>query len=638
MTTRTMRLSVAVLAIALLTGWVAPDDRALLDATRRGDVTAVKALLKDGADPNAAEGDGLTALHLAAQEGNLDITKVLLGAKANVEAKTRIGAYTPLHLASGSGHLLVVRALLDAGANPGAVTTTTGVTPLHLAAKAIDGAPVVRVLLEKGAPVNARESRSGQTALMFAAAAGRAATVSELLSHRADAGLQTEVVDVVERLAVDKEAQQRLRDATAELQKSHPGGATKTLAREEEQKAIAAQRAFLSSKEELGKVAEKFDPKSLSAPTTLYKDGPEFLTLPKEMMVGKTGGMAALHYAARDGQIEAAEALLDGGANIDEVAGDGCSALLLALLNGRFDLAMRLIQRGANVNLATTTDGVSPLFAVLQTQWALKFTSQPQPRAQENERSQHLEVLAALLDRGADPNVRLKTQLWHWEWEGKMGLDITGATPLWRAAFAQDVEAMKLLVAHGADASIPTAFGPMGLRPRRTPDGRQQEDSGLPHIPEGTPNMYPIHAAAGGGWLGLGAFQLNSEPNNFLPAVKYLVEEHGADVNLPDAWGYTPLHYAAVRGGNDLIEYLVSKGADVTKLSRLGQSPVDLARGGMGGFFLRTAYPETVKLLSGMGSPFKCLSLHFRDTNTWCEGSGVPPFDEATVFEVQTAR
>ena len=104
-------------------------------------------------------------------------------------------------------------------------------------------------------------------------------------------------------------------------------------------------------------------------------------------------------------------------------------------------------------------------------------------------------------------------------------------------------------------------------------------------------------------------------------------------MNLPDSWGYTPLHYASVRGGNDLIEYLVSKGADVTATSRLGQSVVDMARGGQGGFFLRTPYPKTVELLQGLGSPFKCLATHFRDTGDYCPGSGVPPFDEATVYE-----
>ena len=183
-----------------------------------------------------------------------------------------------------------------------------------------------------------------------------------------------------------------------------------------------------------------------------------------------------------------------------------------------------------------------------------------------------MEVLNALLAADADPNGRFNTHLWYWEWEEKLGIDITGATPFWRAAFAQDLEAMKALAEHGADPNIPTMWPEPGMRIRRLEDCRDLEDSGLPVMPEGTPNMYPIHAAAGGGYMGLGAFQQNNVPNNFVNTVKYLVEEHGADVNLPDSWGYTQLHYAAVRGGNDLIEYLVSKGADVTIINRLCQS------------------------------------------------------------------
>ena len=91
--------------------------------------------------------------------------------------------------------------------------------------------------------------------------------------------------------------------------------------------------------------------------------------------------------------------------------------------------------------------------------------------------------------------------------------------------------------------------------------------------------------------MGLGSFQQNNVPNNFINTVKYLVEEHGADVNLPDSWGYTPLHYAAVRGGNDVIEYLVSKGGDVKAVSRMGQSVVDVARGGAERIFQADSVP-----------------------------------------------
>ena len=108
-----------------------------------------------------------------------------------------------------------------------------------------------------------------------------------------------------------------------------------------------------------------------------------------------------------------------------------------------------------------------------------------------------------------------------------------------------------------------------------------------------------------------------------MPAVTYLVEEHGADVNLTDSWGYRPLHYAASRGDNELIEYLLSQGADVTAITRLGQSTADMARGGRSGFFTRVAYPETVELLTRLGSSLECLHTHFLDTGDFCGGGGV---------------
>ena len=628
-------LSAALVALALLTGAILPDDKALIDAARRGDLAAVRSALKDGADPNAALGDGLTSLHLAAQQGNLEIAKALLSAKANVAAKTRIGGYTPLHLAAEGARLTVVQALLAAGADPSVVTTTTGVTPLHLAAKALGGELTARALLEKGAPVNARETQAGQTALMFAAAEGRTATIVELLKHGADPSLSTEVTDVLKRLAVDKAAQNKLKDAIAEIRKAAEGGTERSLTPTEEQAAIAAQRQFVNSSAEISKLLENFTPDQVATKRLLWQtpnDGPksdvEILSRPIEpTLVGKTGGMTALLHAVRDGHLDAAKALLDGGANIDQVSGDGSSALVLALLNGNLDLAMMLVERGANPNLVANTDGLSPLFATLQNQWAGFNTSQPQPKAQENQKAEYMQVLTALLKAGADPNMRLKTHINYLVWSGQLGLDITGATPFWRAAYAQDLEAMKLLVQYGADTNIPTKWPEMGMRVARQQDGRIMDDSGIPRA-EGSPNMYPIHAAAGGGWLGLGSWQVNAVPNNFLAATKWLVEEQGADVNLADSWGYTPVMYAAVRGGNDLIQYLVSKGADVKASSVLGQSAADLARGGRAGYFERVAYPETAELLRSLGSPQQCLSTLFRGTGDFCANAGIAPWTE----------
>ena len=620
-----------LLATVLLLGAALPEAGPLLDAARQGDVATVRSLLEGGADPNEAQGDGMTALHWAAELGSLEIAELLIDAEARVEARTRVGAYTPLHLASRSGHDRVALELLEAGSDMNAKTTNSGVTPLHLAARAVDGERAVRVLLDRGAAVNAQEESSGQTPLMFASAYGRVGAVELLLDHGADPSVSTEVVDVVRSLATDRAANQRLRDALGLGERPpdrRPGGGgyqEGAVPREEPspaqvQAAIEAQRAFLRSDQPL----DDFDPADLIQVRPHYPGGPDISHPPyRETLVGKTGGMTALLHGAREGHTEVAKALLDGGAGIDQVSADGTSPLLMATLNGQFDLALALIERGANPNLASTTEAATSLFAVLQTQWAPK-SNYPQPRAQDDQQAEYLDVLSGLLEAGADPNVPLSSHLWYWEFGlTKMGVDLTGATPFWRAAFAQDLPAMKVLVAHGADVNMPTRWPAVGMRERRQQDGRQQEDSGLPWIPEGAPNAYPLHAAAGGGWTGLGAFSVRSVPSAFLPAVKYLIEEHEADIDLRDSWGYTPLHYAASRGDNELIEYLVSKGADVKAITRLGQSTADLARGGRSGFFTRVAYSQTVELLQSLGSTLECLHAHFLDTGDFCAGAGL---------------
>ncbi|MDE0082469.1 MAG: ankyrin repeat domain-containing protein [Gammaproteobacteria bacterium] len=588
----------------------------VLDAAQAGDGATLVTLLASGADVNAAAGDGMTALHLAAEHGHSEVVATLLDGGADVSAVTRIGSYTPLHLAGRRGDGAAVEALLRAGADPNALTTSSRATPLHLAAGAIDGTRAVEALLRAGADPNAREGSAGQTPLMFAAAANEGASVRALIDAGGDPGIRTESRDVLRSLALDREATRRLRESVAEMR----GGSDVELTPAQVQEVIRSQREFLRSGFEVGEV----DRYTLANVRSDYPGGPDVIRPPfREVVVGQTGRMTALLHAARDGHVAAAEALLDGGADIDQVSADGTSPLLIATLNGQFDLALVLIERGADPNLASATEGSTPLFATLQTQWAPK-SNYPQPRAHDAQRSEYMDVLAALLEAGANPNVRLKAHLWYWEYGlNKMGIDLTGATPFYRAAFAQDLPAMRLLAEYGADPDIPTVWPELGMRNRRQPDGRQQEDSGLPYIPEDAPNAHPIHAATGGGYLGLGAFSVRNMPDQFLPAVRYLVEEHGADVNLADSWGYRPIHYAASRGDNEMIEYLVSEGADVTTLTRLGQSPADMARGGRAGFFTRVPFPETVELLTGMGSPLACLHTHFLDTGDFCEGAGV---------------
>ena len=594
-------------------------DAPVADAAAKGDVGAVRSLIEQGADVNAAQGDGMTALHWASERGDEEILELLVEAGADVSVGTRLGAYTPLHLASRRGHHNVVRMLLEAGSDPNAAAEHSGVTALHLAAGAHGGEKAVSELLRRGAHVNALESSAGQTALMFAASYNRVPSIKILLESGADPSVSTEVVDVLRSLTADRMASDLLRETLASYREAEGGDRSWEPSPAQVQEAIRIQREFLESEAE----TLEYDPEDLIAVRTDFPGGPGIRRPPfRETLVGKTGGMTALLHAAREGHLEAASALLHGGADINQVSGDNTSPLLMATLNGQFDLAMMLVERGADPNLATSTEGTSPIFATLQTQWAPK-SNFPQPRAQDYQSVEYLELLATLLEAGAEPNVALKTDLWYWDFQlDKMGVDLTGATPFWRAAFAQDLEAMRMLVAYGADPHEPTRVPALGMRERRQLDGRQQEDSGLPPVPEGTPNAYPIHVAAAGAYTGLGAFAVRAVPNGFMPAVKYLVEELGADVNAYGWWGYTPLHYAATRGDNEMIAYLVEKGADVTAITRLGQSTADMARGGMGGFFQRYAFPETVELLESLGSTLECLNVHFRDTGDVCPGAG----------------
>ena len=207
-------LRVDVLGLALLTALVslaaAPrGDSPVADAAMRDDVAAVRALLADGADVNTPRGDGMTGLHWAALNGNAEIARLLIGAGADLEAVTRIGAHTPLHVAGREGSGEIVAVLSEAGANVAAVTET-GAMPLHFAAASGD-VVAVTALLERGAPVDAAEPEWGQTPLMFAAAMGRTEAALALMDAGADATVTARVMDLVERDILDRFSERRRR-------------------------------------------------------------------------------------------------------------------------------------------------------------------------------------------------------------------------------------------------------------------------------------------------------------------------------------------------------------------------------------------------------------------------------------------
>jgi ankyrin repeat protein len=602
----------SVFALALSTLLAAtPSRSAVADAAMKGDRDAVRGLLKQGADASAAQGDGMTALHWAADRGDAQMVEMLVYGGANVAAVTRIGQYTPLHLASRAGNAAVVAALLKAGASASARTTNSGVTPLHLAATA-GSAETIALLIDRGADVNAKETEWGQTPLIFAASQNRVAAVKALLARGADPKVTTKVLDIAHESQLDRAARTL---QTKVLEASVPKGQQPTPS--QVQAAMDATRELFRS----GKIPpQERRPNDPNEPNAANGFNPEEINPP----VAAKGGLTALIHAARQGYVDTAAALLDGGANVNQVsAGEGTSPLLTSVINGEFDMAMFLVQRGADPNVAAMKDGVTPLWAAVNTQWQPR-TRYPQPQEMEQQKATYLDVMKALLAAGADPNGRVKTHPWYLVYSGcgnrNCGLaDTAGSTAFWRAAYATDVEAMKLLVAAGADPNIPTIAPPVPVRRgggasqgaggpvAPTADANQQKYNALP-IPPGGPGAYAIHAAAGVEYgEGFAGNAHRHAPDSWMAAVKYLVEELGADVNARDNDGYTPLHHAAARGDNDMILYLVSKGADVTAVARSGQTTADMANGPVQRI---SPIPATVALLEKLGSKnsHKCVS------------------------------
>jgi ankyrin repeat protein len=119
-------------------------------------------------------------------------------------------------------------------------------------------------------------------------------------------------------------------------------------------------------------------------------------------------------------------------------------------------------------------------------------------------------------------------------------------------------------------------------------------------VPVGGPAVSAIHAASGVGYgEGFAGNAHRHAENGWLPAVKFLVEEIGMDVNLRDHNGYTAIHHAAARGDNEMILYLVEQGGDVTVVSRRGQSTADMANAPVSRL---SPIPETIELLVSLGA------------------------------------
>jgi ankyrin repeat protein len=216
----------------------------------------------------------------------------------------------------------------------------------------------------------------------------------------------------------------------------------------------------------------------------------------------KTGGLTALILAAREGGLPSVDALVAAKANVNQPSGDGSTAMLVAIQNGHYDVATYLLNHAADPNLANEK-GWNPLYLAVKHR-NIETGTIPVPNS-----DQAMDFIKLLLDKGANPNLRLKANTEIRNGQRATWLNEAGATPFLRAALCGDIEAMKLLLAHGADPSLPT------------------DD-----------HTTPLMAAAGVGYTD--GFIHDRSEEETIDAMKLIVEK-GANVNDVNDAGLTAL-------------------------------------------------------------------------------------------------
>ena len=470
-----------------------------------------------GAQNNAAPSD--TRIADAAMRRDSAAVRTLVDQKVDVNAPGRDG--TPaLHWLVRVDDLDSVRLLLRAGADAKAANRT-GVTPLYLACTN-GNAPMIRALLDAGADANAPDP-TGETPLMTASKVGNLDAVALLLDHGA-------VVD-----ARDPEFQQTA--LMVAVRENHPDIVGLLIAR----------RADVNAKTRVGRTPAWVLPNSVPGfghgigivRGGLPERGSRYLI---------PGGLTPLLYAARDGRLDIARMLLKAGAHLNETDPNGITPLLMAITNTHMEVARFAVEQGAEIN-GVDWYGRTPLWGAVETR-----NMDVDNGNFENgvDREAALDVIRLLLNRGADPNTRMKEtppiRRQMLRTTGSLAwVDFTGQTPFLTASLAGDLAVMRLLLDYGADPYVPTFGGTTALM-----------------------------AAAGINWVVDQTF--DEGPKALLEAVKLCVEL-GMDVNDVNSTGLTAVHGAANRGSDDIIQYLVKQGAKLDVKDKEGRTPLTWAEG-----------------------------------------------------------
>jgi ankyrin repeat protein len=423
---------------------------------------------------------------------------------------------TPLQWAVYDGDVAEVRRLLKAGANV-SLANNYGATPMSLAAEVGDAA-ILKLLLEAGADVESPNA-DGQTALLAVARTGNVEAAELLVKHGAK-------VDARERWG----GQTALMWASA---RRHPKMMQFLISKGADMNARSIDRDYQRH------VTAEGRPKSLDS-----------------------GGLTPLLYAARENCMACVEVLLRNGADINLPDPDGVSPLMVAIMNANWDLAKQLIVAGANVD-QWDIFGEAPLFTAI----GLRNQGGGGSIDPLNE-TNGLTIVRMLLERGANPNM----QLFFRPANVRGSTNTRGSTPLIRAATNADLEIVKLLLQHGADANLIMADRQTAIMAVLA--GRASEAQALELI--------------------------------------RVLHEAGADVNVialvnhrEDSRGGTALHYAVRKRYKEVIKKLASYGIDMNAKDQDGLTALDYtqSRGFMPFLALQTpVYKDVMALLRELGA------------------------------------
>jgi ankyrin repeat protein len=433
----------------------------------------------------------------AVQKANPTEVRALLAAGADANARTADGS-TPMIYAAHSGDTGSVRALLGAKGDPN-LTNRYGVGPMHEAALRAD-AEQLRILVDAGADVDVALPQ-GETPLMLASRTSGVAAVRLLIERGAQ-------VNVVERW----QGQTPLMYAAARD-------------RSEVAAALIAAGADLNARTPVNDLPER-------KPAVRY-----FVEIP-------SAGLTPVMFAARHGALSALRVLIKAKADIDAKTPEGFSAVVIALDNLHFDAAKVLVEAGASA------DG-GGLFAVVEARNRVNYVGEFQvPTGADSS----LELLELMLSHGADLMSRLPEQLLDRDARFTPPPPKITDVALIRAARSSDVEAMRVLIAGGADPSL------------------HDEKRG---------GVSPLIAVTMGPELP-SLIEADRQPteDKAIAAIDFLLG-HGVEPSIANNAGATALHVAAQRNYPGVIRHMAERGADINVADRGGYTPLDYALGNL---------------------------------------------------------